>query len=95
MSCFCDPNAFRNHGGCAMRGENCAFLPGQKVTAKVSGKIDAIIRFHEGLVWTFVIFATCPRNPRALTERDLFPVDVHGAPQILAMTLMQAFNGRA
>src|SRR5262245_30137085 len=94
-SSFGEPRAFRDHFNCPVCGEGCALLPSKKVTAIVTGKIDAVNRFEESSVWTFVVLAAGSGDPCALVVRNLFPHDIHRIVQILSVSGMQSFDGRA
>ena len=77
-----------------MRGKGSAFLPREKVAAKISSEKDPPFGFEECFVGAFVILAARSGNPGALIERNLFPNHVHGIAQILAMTGMQPLYSR-
>ena len=78
-----------------MRGKGSAFLPREKVTAKISSEKDPPIGFKECFVGALVILAARSGNPGALIEWNLFPNHVHGIVQIVAMTGVQPLNRRA
>src|SRR5262249_9972198 len=92
---FHQSNALRDLVDGAVRGKRSAFLPREQMAAEVAGEVNPIIRFHERLIWTFVILAARSGNPGPLVERYLFPNDVHWTAQILSVSRMQSFNGGA